>query len=185
VDPKAEKEFHFETVERMFGVLQVLSACAVAFAHGSNDVANAIGPVAAVLSVSASGVVEAASPVPLKLLLVGGIGIVAGLAVMGHRVMATVGERITQLTPSRGYTAQFAAAVTIVVASRLGLPVSTTHVLVGAVLGVGLARGIGALDYRVVGTIVVSWIVTIPAGAGLAIFFYYFYKGLLISLGGF
>ncbi len=185
VDPEAEKEFHFETVERMFGVLQVLSACAVAFAHGSNDVANAIGPVAAVLHVSRTGLVEAASPVPAGLLLVGGIGIAAGLAVMGHRVMATVGERITQLTPSRGYTAQFAAAVTIVVASRLGLPVSTTHVLVGAVLGVGLARGIGALDYRVVGTIVVSWIITIPAGAGLAIFFFYFYKGLLISLGGF
>jgi PiT family inorganic phosphate transporter len=185
VDPEAEREFHFATVERMFGVLQVMSACAVAFAHGSNDVANAIGPVAAVLSVSATGMVEAASPVPLKLLLVGGIGIVAGLAVMGYRVMATIGERITELTPTRGYAAEFAAATTIVVASRLGLPVSTTHVLVGAVLGVGLARGIGALDYRVVGTIVVSWIVTIPAGAGLAIFFYYFYKGLLISLGGF
>ncbi len=184
VPPEVEADFHFATVERMFGVLQVLSACAVAFAHGSNDVANAIGPVAAVLSVSRAGIVEAASPVPPGLLLIGAIGIVLGLSTLGYRVMVTVGEKITQLTPTRGYAAQFAAAVTIVLASRLGLPVSTTHVLVGAVLGVGLARGIGALDYRVVGTIVLSWVVTIPVGAGLAIFFFYFYKGLLTSFGG-
>ena len=184
VDPEADAEFHFATVERMFGVLQVLSACAVAFAHGSNDVANAIGPLAAILSVSSAGVLEATAPVDPKLLLVGAVGIVLGLATLGYRVMATIGERITQLTPTRGYTAQFAAAATIVLASRLGIPVSTTHVLVGAVLGVGLARGIGALDYRVVGTIVISWIVTLPVGAGLAIFFFYFYKGLLTSLGG-
>ena len=184
VAPEVEARFHFATVERMFGVLQILSACAVAFAHGSNDVANAIGPVAAILSVARTGLVEAASPVPPGLLLVGAIGIVAGLATLGYRVMATVGEKITELTPTRGYAAQFAAAVTIVLASRLGIPISTTHVLVGAVLGVGLARGIGALDYRVVGTIVVSWVVTIPVGAGLAIFFYYFYKGLLAPLGG-
>jgi PiT family inorganic phosphate transporter len=179
VDPAADRDFHFATVERMFGVLMVASACALAFAHGSNDVANAIGPLAAVLHVHATGTVEAASPVPTGLLLVGGIGIVLGLATMGRRVMATVGERITQLTPTRGYAAQFSAAATIVIASRLGLPISTTHVLVGGVLGVGLARGIGALDYRVVGTIVVSWVVTIPAGAILTMFFYYFFKGLL------
>jgi PiT family inorganic phosphate transporter len=184
VAPEVEARFHFATVERMFGVLQVLSACAVAFAHGSNDVANAIGPVAAILSVARTGLVEAAAPVPPGLLLVGAIGIVAGLATLGYRVMATIGEKITELTPTRGYAAQFAAAATILLASRMGIPVSTTHVLVGAVLGVGLARGIGALDYRVVGTIVVSWVVTIPVGAGLAIFFYYFYKGLLTSLGG-
>jgi PiT family inorganic phosphate transporter len=184
VDPSADREFHFATVERIFGILQILSACAVAFAHGSNDVANAIGPLAAVLHVHSSGVVEPDAPVPVWLLLVGGAGIVLGLATMGHRVMATIGEKITELTPTRGYAAEFAAAATIVIASRLGIPVSTTHVLVGAVLGVGLARGIGALDYRVVGTIVLSWIVTIPAGAGLAIFFFYFYKGLLTPLGG-
>jgi len=184
VDPEAEADFHFATVERMFGVLQILSASAVAFAHGSNDVANAIGPVAAILSVARTGVVEVGSPVPLGLLLVGGVGIVIGLATLGYRVMATIGEKITELTPTRGYAAEFAAAITIVLASRLGIPVSTTHVLVGAVLGVGLARGIGALDYRVVGTILLSWVVTIPVGAGLAIFFFYFYKGLLTSLGG-
>jgi PiT family inorganic phosphate transporter len=184
VDPDADASFHFATVERMFGVLQILSACAVAFAHGSNDVANAIGPLAAVLDIQRSGLVRPEAPVPPELLLIGGVGIVAGLAIIGYRVMATIGERITELTPSRGYAAEFAAASTIVIASRLGIPVSTTHVLVGAVLGVGLARGIGALDYRVVGTILLSWLVTIPAGAALAIFFYYFYKGLLTSLGG-
>ena len=184
VDPGADRDFHFATVERMFAVLQIISACAVAFAHGSNDVANAIGPVAAVLDISRAGVVSDNAPVPPFLLLVGGVGIVLGLAILGRRVIATIGRRITELTPSRGFAAEFAAAVTIVMASRLGIPVSTTHVLVGAVLGVGLARGIGALDFRVVGTIVLSWIVTIPVGALLAIFFFYFYKGLLTSLGG-
>jgi PiT family inorganic phosphate transporter len=184
VDPRADRHFHFTTVERMFGVLQILSACAVAFAHGSNDVANAIGPLAAVIHVHTAQTLEATSPVPLTLLLVGGVGIVIGLSTLGYRVMVTIGQRITELTPTRGYAAEFAAAITIVLASRLGLPVSTTHTLVGAVLGVGLARGIGALDYRVVGTIVLSWIVTIPVGATLAVFFFFFYKGLLTTLGG-
>ena len=112
-------------------------------------------------------------------LAIGGAGIVVGLATYGRRVMATIGEKITELTPSRGYAAEFAAASTIALASRLGLPISTTHVLVGAVLGVGLARGIGALDFRVLGTIAVSWVITIPAGAILSMFFYYFFKGLL------
>jgi PiT family inorganic phosphate transporter len=184
VDPEAERDFHYATAERMFAVLMIATSCAVAFAHGSNDVANAIGPLAAVLDIIQTGEVRTTAPVSASLLLLGGGGIVIGLVLMGYRVMKTIGEKITQLTPSRGYAAQFAAAVTIVIASRLGLPVSTTHVLVGAVLGVGLARGIGALDYRVVGTIVISWIVTLPAGAGLAIFFFYFFKGLLLSLGG-
>ena len=178
-DPNADRSFHFATVERMFGSLQVMSACAVAFAHGSNDVANAIGPMAAVIETAQGGLVEAASPVPGWLLLVGGAGIVLGLATLGYRVMITIGERITELTPTRGYAAEFAAATTIVIASRFGLPVSTTHTLVGAILGVGLARGIGALDFRVIGTIVLAWVVTLPVGAGLAIFFYYFYRGLL------
>ncbi len=184
VDPEADRSFHFATVERMFGRLQILSACAVAFAHGSNDVANAIGPLAAIVNATQQGVVEATAPVPPWLLLIGGAGIVLGLSTMGYRVMATIGARITELTPTRGYAAEFAAAITIVLASRMGLPVSTTHTLVGAVLGVGLARGIGALDFRVVGTIALSWIITIPIGAGLAIFFFYFYKGLLMSYAG-
>jgi PiT family inorganic phosphate transporter len=183
-DPNDDRSFHFATVERMFGSLQVMSACAVAFAHGSNDVANAIGPMAAVVETARGGVVEAEAAVPGWVLLVGGAGIVVGLATLGYRVMATIGEKITELTPTRGYAAEFAAAITIVVASRFGLPVSTTHTLVGAVLGVGLARGIGALDFRVIGTIILAWVVTLPVGAALAIFFYYFYRGLLSSLGG-
>ncbi len=182
--PDEDRDFHFSRVERMFGVLQIMSACAVAFAHGSNDVANAIGPLAAVLQTVGDGGIEATATVPPWLLMVGGAGIVVGLATFGYRVMATIGTKITELTPTRGYSAEFAAAITIVIASRFGIPVSTTHTLVGAVLGVGLARGIGALDGRVVGQIVVSWVVTIPIGAGLAIFFYYFYKGLIPSVIG-
>ncbi len=113
------------------------------------------------------------------MLAIGGIGIVIGLATWGYRVMETVGRKITELTPSRGFAAELAAALTIVLASRLGIPVSTTHILVGSVLGVGLARGIGALDLRVVGRILVSWVATLPIAAGLSIFFFYFFKGLL------
>jgi PiT family inorganic phosphate transporter len=166
------------SVERIFAVLQVMTAAAVAFAHGSNDVANSIGPLAAVYQVSTQGVVALEAAVPTWMLALGGIGIVIGLATYGYRVIETVGRRITELTPTRGFSAEFAAAATIVVASKAGIPVSTTHTLVGAVLGVGLARGIGALDLRVVGRIMVSWIATVPTGAVLAAFFFYFFKGL-------
>ena len=178
-DPKIEKKQHFYTVERVFGVLMIVTACGMAFAHGSNDVANAIGPLAAVISVANSGVVEAKSSLPLWVLLIGGAGIVAGLATFGVHVISTVGKKITQLTPSRGFAAELAAATTIVIASGTGIPISTTHTLVGAVLGVGIARGIEAIDLRVVGRIFVSWVVTIPAGAGLAIVFYYIFKTIL------
>jgi PiT family inorganic phosphate transporter len=169
----------FSRVERVFVVLQILTACAVAFAHGSNDVANAIGPLAAIVSTFEGADVTSKAPVQPWMLAIGGLGIVLGLATWGYRVMETVGKRITELTPSRGFAAELATATTIVLASRLGIPVSTTHTLVGAVLGVGLARGIGALDLRVVSRIVVSWVATLPIAAGLAIFFYYFFKGLL------
>ncbi|MFP6622169.1 MAG: anion permease [Myxococcota bacterium] len=170
----------FSGVERVFVVLQILTACAVAFAQGSNDVANAIGPLAAVVSViQGGGEIVDKAPVEPWMLAIGGLGIVVGLATWGYRVMETVGKKITELTPSRGFAASLAAATTIVLASRLGMPVSTTHTLVGAVLGVGLARGIGAIDLRVVGNIILSWIATLPIAAGLAIFFFYFFKGLL------
>jgi PiT family inorganic phosphate transporter len=162
-----------DQVERIFVYLQILSACFVAFAHGANDVANAIGPLAAVISILDDGLVAAKSAVPIWVLAFGGIGIVIGLATWGWRVIETIGKKITELTPTRGFSAEFGAAVTIVVASRFGLPISTTHTLVGAVLGVGLARGIGALNLATVRNIVVSWVVTIPAGALLAIIFYY------------
>jgi PiT family inorganic phosphate transporter len=178
-DKKAEKSQHFYTVERVFGVLMIVTACSMAFAHGSNDVANAIGPLAAVISVAQTGLVGAKSSLPIWVLLLGGGGIVIGLATFGRHVIATVGERITQLTPSRGFAAELAAATTIVIASGTGIPISTTHTLVGAVLGVGFARGIEAIDLRVVSRIFVSWVVTIPAGALLAIAFFFLFRAVL------
>jgi PiT family inorganic phosphate transporter len=178
-DEKAEKIQHFHTVERVFGVLMIVTACGMAFAHGSNDVANAIGPLAAVIGVATTGSVAAQSSLPIWVLIVGGGGIVVGLATYGRHVIATVGTKITQLTPSRGFAAELAAATTIVIASGTGIPISTTHTLVGAVLGVGMARGIEAIDLRVVGRILVSWVITIPAGAFLAILFFYIFKAVL------
>ncbi|HKI60147.1 MAG TPA: inorganic phosphate transporter, partial [Mariprofundaceae bacterium] len=145
-DPDADKDFHFANMEKIFGVLMIFTAIAIAFAHGSNDVANAIGPVAAVVGiVQSAGEIASKSVTPIWILLLGGGGIVIGLATYGHKVIATVGSGITELTPSRGFAATLGAAVTIVFASGTGLPISTTHTLVGGVLGVGLARGIGAL----------------------------------------
>ena len=178
-DKKLDRKQHFYTVERVFGVLMIITACSMAFAHGSNDVANAIGPLAAVVSIAQNGVIEAKSALPIWVLMLGGIGIVIGLATYGRHVIATVGHKITQLTPSRGFAAELAAATTIVIASGTGIPVSTTHTLVGAVLGVGLARGIEAIDLRVVGRVFVSWIVTIPAGAILAIVFFSIFRVIL------
>ncbi len=176
----ADRDFHFTNVERVFAVLMVFTACAMAFAHGSNDVANAIGPVAAIVGVVQSGgEVAQKSALPLWVLVVGAVGIIAGLATYGFRVMAVVGERITELTPSRGFAATLAAAATVVVASGTGLPISTTHTLVGAVLGVGMARGIAAINMRVAQNIFMSWIVTLPAGAILSMAFYFLLKGLL------
>ena len=166
-------------VEKIFVYLQILSACFVAFAHGANDVANAIGPLSAVITVMQKGIVELKTTVPLWVLALGGVGITIGLATWGWRVIETVGKRITELTPSRGFSAEFAAATTIVLASKLSLPISTTHTLVGAVLGVGLARGIGALNLTTVRDIIISWVVTIPAGAVMAVLFFYILKALL------
>jgi len=161
----------------------VITACGMAFAHGSNDVANAIGPVAAVIAVADTGEIASKSGVSIWVLLIGGAGIVLGLATYGRHVIATVGKKITQLTPSRGFAAELAAATTIVIASGTGIPISTTHTLVGAVLGVGLARGIEAIDLRVVSRILVSWVVTIPAGAFLAILFFFLFSKLMPLIG--
>jgi len=172
--------FHLHSVELVFGILMVFTACAMAFAHGSNDVANAIGPVAAVVSiVNSGGLIEQESMLPSWVLLLGAMGIVAGLMMYGHKVIATVGVGITELTASRGFCCNLSASTTVVLASGTGLPISTTHTLVGAVLGVGLARGISALNMRVIGSIFMSWIITLPAGAILAIIFFYILKAIL------
>ncbi len=178
VDKKKEKDFHFYTVERVFAVLMVITASGLAFAHGSNDVANAVGPVAAIVSTAQTGVVAAKSGVQTWILLLGGIGIVIGLATYGVRVIRTVGQKITHLTPSRGFAAELAASTTIVVASGTGMPISTTQTLVGAVLGVGMARGITAIDLKVVRNIFASWVITIPAGASLSIVFFFILKAI-------
>jgi len=177
-DPKKDKHFNFTNVESIFAVLMIFTASAMAFAHGSNDVANAVGPMAAVISTAQSGLIVSKSALPGWVLLVGGIGIVIGLATFGYKVIATVGKSITELTPSRGFAAEIAAAGTVVLASFTGIPISTTHTLVGAILGVGFARGIGAIDLRVVGNIFMSWVITLPAGAFLAIIFFFTLKGI-------
>lgn len=172
-------DFEFANVEKVFAPMMIFTACAMAFAHGSNDVANGIGPLAAVVSiVQSGGDIAQKSATPNWILLLGGAGIVVGLATLGYRVMKTIGTKITELRPTRGFSAELAAAATVVLASRTGLPVSTTHVAVGAVIGVGLARGIGAIDLRVIGGIVLSWIVTLPIGGVLAALFFFVLKGV-------
>ncbi|MDT8453112.1 MAG: inorganic phosphate transporter, partial [Gammaproteobacteria bacterium] len=179
IDPAADKHFHYTNVEKVFGVLMIVTACGMAFAHGSNDVANAIGPVAAVVGiVSSGGEIMSKSTLPMWVLLLGGIGIVAGLMMYGRKVIATVGKQITELTPSRGFAAELAAATTVVLASGTGIPVSTTHTLVGAVLGVGMARGMAALNLNVIRNIFMSWVITLPAGAILSIIFFFTLKGI-------
>ncbi len=170
----------YHTVEKMFVYLQILSACFVAFAHGANDVANAIGPVASVLDVIKHGVITHAATIPSWLLAFGGLGIVVGLATWGWRVIETIGKKITELTPTRGFCAEFGAAITILIASKLGIPVSTTHCLVGAVLGVGFARGLKALNLGILREIILSWIITIPASALMSILLFYLLKALFI-----
>lgn len=176
-----DTDFRFTNVEKIFGVLMVFTACGMAFAHGSNDVANAIGPVAAIVSIVKTGAVAQKSALATWILLLGAIGIVLGLATYGWRVIRTVGQKITELTPSRGFAAELAAASTVVIASGTGVPISTTHTLVGAVLGVGFARGIGALNLRVIRNIMLSWIITLPAGGILSIAFFFLFKGIFAS----
>jgi len=176
---EADKDMHYANVEKVFAILMVITACCMAFAHGSNDVANAIGPLAAVVSVvSSGGEIAKKAAIAWWILPLGGVGIVIGLAVFGQRVMATIGSGITHLTPSRGFAAELAAACTVVIASGTGLPISTTQTLVGGVLGVGLARGIAAINMGVVRNIIISWVITLPVGAGLSIIFYWIIKGM-------
>ena len=168
-----------QSLRKLFGLPLVCSAALLSFAHGANDVANAVGPLAAIVStVQSGGEIAAKAAVPWWILLVGGLGIVVGLVTYGWRVILTVGSKITELTPSRAFAATLGASATVVIASGTGLPISTTHTLVGAVLGVGLARGIGALNLGVIGSIFMSWIITLPAGAGLAILFFFLFKGI-------
>ncbi len=157
---------------RFFTFLLIATSGYVAFAHGANDVANAVGPLAAVLGVFQSGSVTAKVPVPWWVLFIGGAGIVAGLAIAGGKVIATIGNKITEITPHNGFSAQFGAATTVLVASQLGMPISTTHTIVGAVIGVGMARGVRALNLRVIRNIISSWVLTLPFAAGATMLVY-------------
>jgi len=179
-DEQGDKSSHYVNVEKVFAVLMIVTACCMAFAHGSNDVANAIGPLAAVVSIVGNeGQIVKKAALEWWILPLGGLGIVAGLAIFGHKVIATIGKGITHLTPSRGFAAELAAACTVVIASGTGLPISTTQTLVGAVLGVGMARGIAAINLGVVRNIVVSWVITLPVGAGLSIIFFWILSSAL------
>ena len=151
--------------EEVFRGIQIGTACYVALAQGANDVANAIGPLAVIYFLVKTGNVGAKVPVPTFLLFFGGIGIASGIAMAGHRVMDTIGTKITTLTNTRGFSVEFAAASTVLIASKLGLPVSTTHAAVGGVLGVGLAGGIEAVNFGIVFQIMVYWVLTVPAAA--------------------
>jgi len=168
--PKVKDEY--QQVENFFKYLMLLTACYIAFAHGANDVANAIGPLAAVVDVVESEEITAKISVPLWILALGGIGIVIGISTWGYKVMETIGRKITEITPTRGFAATFGAATTVLICSKLGMPISTSHTLVGAVVGVGLAGGVGALNLGVIKRIVYSWILTIPIAAILTIIIY-------------
>ncbi len=169
-------------VEKVFAGLQIVTAAFVAFAHGSNDVANAVGPLAAVLGIASEGFTDipSSSPVPIWVLALGGVGIVVGLATWGYKVIATIGKHITEITPTRGFAAEFGAATTVLMASRLGMPISTTHTLVGAVIGVGFAQGIGALNMRTIRNIINSWIATLPAAAGLSALIFVIFRSIFL-----
>ncbi|GAB4840471.1 Inorganic phosphate transporter 2-1, chloroplastic [Ancistrocladus abbreviatus] len=170
-DIAGPKGTQLEIVYGVFGYMQVLSACFMSFAHGGNDVSNAIGPLAAALSILHGGTTGAEIVIPLDVLAWGGFGIVAGLTMWGYRVIATIGKKITELTPTRGFAAEFAAASVVLGASKLGLPISATHTLVGAVMGVGFARGLNNVRAETVKEIVTSWAVTIPVGAIFAVLY--------------
>lgn len=181
ITENADRTQMFASVEKIFAILMIFTACAMAFAHGSNDVANAVGPMAAIMTAIQHGTAFSGQiNVATWVLFIGSIGIVIGLFTYGHRVIGTIGEGITHLTPSRGFAAELGAATTIITASAMGLPISTTHTLVGAVLGVGLARGIGALNLNVVRSIFASWVITLPAGAILSMIFFYILKWIFV-----
>ena len=166
-------EVNVARVERIFTPMMIFTACAMAFAHGSNDVANGVGPLAAVVAIVRSGgEVTSTSGLPIWILALGGVGIVLGLWTYGRRVMQTIGKNITPLTPNRGFCVTLAASATVVLASRTGLPVSTTHIAVGAVVGVGLARAVDQVNLRLILGIVVSWLLTLPLAGGLAALIY-------------
>ena len=180
VDTTLPYKRRFPQVERVFAILQVITASYMAFSHGANDVANAVGPLMGAVYAIKLTAHEQLS-MPIWVLSVGAIGIVTGLSMYGYKVILVVGRKITDMTPSRGFSAEFGAATTVLVCSKLGLPISTTHTLVGSVIGVGLARGIGALNLKILKDIVISWLLTLPIAAVLSAAIFYALKGLFLG----
>jgi PiT family inorganic phosphate transporter len=162
----------YEEVEEIFRKLQIMTSCYVALAHGANDVANAIGPVATASVVATQGSIPQEVSIPMYLLILGGVGIAVGIMTWGYRVIRTLGSKITKLTNTRGFSVDFGAATTVLIASKLGMPISTTHTVVGAIIGVGLARGLEAVDLRIIKKIVLSWVITVPIAALTAALIY-------------
>lgn len=180
VDSTLPYKKRFPQVERVFAILQVITASYMAFSHGANDVANAVGPLmGAVYAVKLTS--HQPLSMPIWVLSVGAVGIVTGLSMYGYKVILVVGRKITDMTPSRGFAAEFGAATTVLVCSRLGLPISTTHTLVGSVIGVGLARGIDALNLKVLKDIIVSWLLTLPIAAVLSAAIFWALKGIFLT----
>jgi len=168
----ADQKEQYLKVEKIFGHMQIYTACYIAFAHGANDVANAIGPVAAIFSILRTKTIIMQINVPPWILVMGGVGIVAGLSTYGYKVIETIGKKITEITPTRGFSAEFAAATTVLVFSKLGLPISTTHTMVGSVIGIGFARGIATLNLRIIRNIITSWFITVPSAAIITVIIY-------------
>ena len=167
------------SIESFFAILVIFTACAMAFAHGSNDVANAVGPLAAVVNtVSQNNSPDNEIAITSWILLLGSIAIVIGLLTYGFRVIGTVGKGITKITPSSGFAAELSAATIVVLSSSYGFPVSTTHTLVGAIIGIGLVNSSRNLDWSKVVQIFTGWIVTIPIGGILSILIFYIFKSI-------
>ncbi len=167
-----DQKEQFKKVQKIFAHLQIYTASYIAFAHGANDVANAIGPVAAIFSIFQTNTIIMKVTVPIWILILGGIGIVIGLSTYGYKVIETIGKKITEITPTRGFAAEFSTATTVLIFSKLGIPISTTHTMVGSVIGVGFARGIATLNLRVIRNIITSWFITIPTAAILTVIIY-------------
>lgn len=172
IQVERKSEEGYEEVEEIFRKLQIMTSCYVALAHGANDVANAIGPMATIFAINSEGTIPQEVSIPVYLLALGGIGIAVGIMTWGYRVIRTLGSKITKLTNTRGFSVDFGAATTVLVASKFGMPISTTHTVVGAIIGVGLARGLEAVDLRIIKKIVLSWLITVPIAAITAALIY-------------
>ncbi len=177
----ATREDKYKKLERFFIYLQIMTAATVAFAHGANDVANAVGPLVTIVNIYSGISLGGKTVIPLWVLVLGGFGIVLGISTWGYKVIYTIGKRITEVTPTRGFSAQLATTFTVLVFSKLGMPISTSHVIVGSVIGVGMARGLATVNYKVIKNIIYSWVVTLPAAMAFSAGIFLLLKSIFIG----